>query len=119
MKNNFLKWLPRVLAIAYILFISIFAFDVFSPEYSIFDMIIGFLIHLIPSFILIIVTIIAWKKEFLGGILFILLSILFTIFFNTYKEIISFILISLILFIIGLLFILFSRTRLNLKKTKK
>jgi hypothetical protein len=46
-------WLPRILCILAILFISVFALDAFDPELSIWQQIVGFLIHLIPSFILI------------------------------------------------------------------
>lgn len=106
-----MKWLPRVLAIAYILFISIFALDAFSEEYTLLEMIVGFLVHLLPSFILVIITLIAWKKEFTGGILFIISGVGFTLFFNTYRELISFVLISIPLIVIGLLFIISGKSR--------
>ncbi len=96
--NKTLEWLPRVLAIIYAVFISIFALDGES--------FLGVLIHLIPSFVLVGIIILAWKKELYGGIVFVIFSIIFTIFFNTYREIISFLLISLPLLIIGGLFIL-------------
>ncbi len=35
----------------------------------------GFLVHLIPNYILIIVTIIAWKKPWIGGLIFVALGI--------------------------------------------
>jgi len=60
--KKILKWLPRVLMIIFIAFISIFALDVFG-EYSGFEFIVALLMHLIPSFILIIILVIAWKKE--------------------------------------------------------
>jgi hypothetical protein len=37
--------------------------------------ILAFIIHLIPSFVLIGILILAWKKEFIGGIIFITLGI--------------------------------------------
>ena len=63
-------WLPRVLCIVAILFVSIFALDAFSPELSFWSQIGAFIVHLIPSFVLLLLLILAWKKELIGGILF-------------------------------------------------
>jgi hypothetical protein len=62
--------------------VSAFALDVFGMGGSVWQEIGGFLIHLIPSYILIIATIIAWKKEFIGGIIFIALGVLAIIWIN-------------------------------------
>jgi len=61
-------WLPRIICILAILFVSMFALDAFSPELTIWQQIVGFLIHLIPSYILLAMLIVAWKWEFSGGI---------------------------------------------------
>ncbi|RZV67140.1 MAG: hypothetical protein EX254_03190 [Flavobacteriaceae bacterium] len=68
-------WLPRILCILAILFISLFALDAFSHGESTWDQIIGFLMHLIPSFVLIGILLVAWKWEKIGGIIFILLGL--------------------------------------------
>ncbi len=80
-------WLPRGLCIAAILFISMFALDSFSPDLTIWQQIGAFLIHLIPSFILAALLALAWKWEFLGGILFLIIGIVFTpiIFQHNYR----------------------------------
>ena len=96
-KNKIFFWSPRILAIIYILFISIFSLDSKS--------ILEWIIHMIPSFILIAITAIAWKWEKIGGILFIILGIAFTLFFHTYKHIIGFTMISIPVFLIGTVFI--------------
>jgi hypothetical protein len=68
-------WLPRVLSILFIVFISVFALDAFNePKW-----LLALLIHLIPTYILIIETIIAWKYEKIGGIVFILSGVIFLI----------------------------------------
>jgi hypothetical protein len=54
-----------------------FALDSFSPDLTIGQQILGFLIHLIPSFILLALLIIAWKWEFIGGLIFTLIGLLF------------------------------------------
>lgn len=100
-----LTWTPRILAILYIGFISIFAFDVFDQGYTLLETTIALFMHLLPSFILIGVTVLAWKKPKIGGIVFLGFSVIFTLFFRTYRELISFLLVSVPLFVIGSLFL--------------
>ena len=72
-----LYWASRVLAILLIIFVSIFALDALSePRWFL-----ALTMQLIPSFILIILTVVAWKYARAGGILFLvagLVLILFT-----------------------------------------
>lgn len=63
-------WIPRIICILAILFISLFASDSFAPSLTLKEQLIGFLIHLIPSFILLILLVITWKWELVGGIIF-------------------------------------------------
>ena len=76
--SKIIYWIPRVLCILAILFISMFALDSFDPRLTIWQQIGGFLIHLVPSYILVAVLIVAWKWELIGGIIFILVGIGFT-----------------------------------------
>jgi hypothetical protein len=78
-KTAILHWFPRIICILAILFVSIFAFDVFSPDLTIWQQLLALAMHLIPSFILLAALIIAWKWEFVGGIIFIIAGIYFTI----------------------------------------
>jgi len=68
-------WLPRIICILAILFVSVFALDAFSPELTIRQQLGAFIIHLIPSFILLAFLIIAWKWEYIGGIIFIIIGL--------------------------------------------
>lgn len=68
-------WLPRILCILAILFVSLFALDAFTPGHKLWQQIGDFVIHLIPSFILITVLIAAWKWEFIGGIIFTVIGV--------------------------------------------
>ena len=68
-------WLPRIICILALLFISMFAADSFAPGQTIWQQIGAFLIHLIPSFILLALLIAAWKWEFIGGIIFIIMGL--------------------------------------------
>ena len=64
-----LQWSPRILCIMAILFVSLFALDSFDPRLSLLQQIGEFLIHLIPSFVLLACLIVAWKWELIGGII--------------------------------------------------
>ncbi len=78
MNSKIIHWLPRIIVILGILFVSLFAFDSFRSGNSIWQQLLEFLIHLIPSYILLIVLLIAWKYEFIGGIIFIIISLGFS-----------------------------------------
>lgn len=70
-----MKKIIRILSIVFILFISLFALDVFGNNFRF----IALGMHLIPTIVAIILTLVAWKKEFLGGILWIVLGVFFMI----------------------------------------
>jgi hypothetical protein len=55
-----------------------FALDAFDPKLTLLQMMGGFLMHLIPSFVLIACLIVAWKWELIGGIIFTLVGIGFS-----------------------------------------
>ena len=74
-----LYWAPRIICILAILFVSLFAFDAFDPSLSIWQQIGGFLIHLVPSFILLGLLILAWKYEYIGGIILVLIGLVFSV----------------------------------------
>ena len=78
--KDFYFWLPRVICIAAILFVSMFALDSFGPGLTIWQQIGGFLIHLIPSYVLIALLVVAWKWEYVGGLLYIVLGLIFSVF---------------------------------------
>ena len=77
-KIKIYHWLPRIICILAILFISLFALDAFQPNLSIWQQIGEFLLHLVPSFILTALLIIAWKWELVGGIIFTVIGIGFS-----------------------------------------
>ena len=111
LQRKILFWTPRALATLYILFISMFALDVFGEYEKIGQILVALFMHLIPTFILIACLIVAWKKPLIGGIIFIALGLGFTLFFKTYKEFFSFLLITFPLLAIGTLFIIDQKMR--------
>lgn len=72
--SKIVYWSPRILSIIFILFLSLFAFDVFN-EYRGWNIIPALFIHLIPSFVLLVLTIIAWKHDLVGMSVFFLAAI--------------------------------------------
>jgi hypothetical protein len=65
-----LFWSPRVLAIAFIAFLSLFALDVFSEGLGFWRTILALGIHLIPCFVLTAALILAWRWEWVGAALY-------------------------------------------------
>lgn len=57
-----------------ILFISMFALDSFAPGLPLWEQIRDFLIHLAPSYALVLILWLAWVREKWGGWLFIVLG---------------------------------------------
>ena len=80
-------WLPRIICMLAILFISLFAADAFKPGLTIWQQLGAFIINLIPSFVLLAVLIIAWKWEYIGGIIFIIIGLGLSpvVFMHNYK----------------------------------
>ena len=107
MKNKKIYYWPqRVLAILFIFFISLLALDVFDGNMKIWEEIIGFLIHLIPSYLLIFSLIVAWRWQMAGGIFFILLGLGVFIMAWPKLGVINMLIICGIPIVIGILFIL-------------
>ncbi len=65
-----LFWAPRLLCIAYIVSLSLFALDVFSGFHGFRQTAAALLIHLVPSVIVALVLALAWKWEWIGAVLF-------------------------------------------------
>jgi len=75
-RGKIIFWLPRILSIIFVLFLSLFSLDVFS-EYNGWNSILPFLVHLLPSFVLLGIIIISWKRDLVGAIIFLSLAIFY------------------------------------------
>lgn len=98
------RWVPRILAILTAAFAFLFSFDAFGPGLSFWKALAGFLIHNIPTFVLIALILLSWKWPWTGGAGFILLGVLYFI-WSAGKGNAS-IIIGVILLVIGALFML-------------
>ena len=56
-----LFWAPRVLSVALIVFLSLFALDVFGEVQGFWNTVLALAIHLIPTLVLSVVLILAWR----------------------------------------------------------
>lgn len=77
--SNFVYWTPRVVSILFICFLALFSLDVIEPGRSTSEIVIGLIMHNIPVFVLLVLLVIAWKYEIVGGIAFILAGLLYSI----------------------------------------
>jgi uncharacterized membrane protein len=75
--KRLLFWSPRVLCIAFALFVSLFALDVFNEGLGWWKTILALSIHLIPTAFIVAVLVVSWRWEWVGGILFIAVGILY------------------------------------------
>jgi lysylphosphatidylglycerol synthetase-like protein (DUF2156 family) len=65
--KRLLFWAPRALCIAYAIFLSLFALDVFGEGYGFWQTLLALLIHLVPVYIVLVVLAMAWRWEWIGA----------------------------------------------------
>ena len=85
--DKILFWTPRILAIAAILFTSLFALDAFEHGENVWQKLAAFVMHLVPSIVLTVILLVAWKWEMIGGAIFLLIGMGFSpiIFIHNYR----------------------------------
>jgi hypothetical protein len=103
--RRWLFWTPRVLGILFAVFVSLFALDVFGAGYGFWETVWALLMHLIPTAILLIVLAMAWRWEWIGGILFIALGVLYMVMSWGRADWSASLILSGPLFIVGILFL--------------
>ena len=69
--KQMLFWVPRVGGILFILFISLFAFDVFEMGLDLWGTLFALFMHLLPSIVMTIGIIIGWRRGWVGAATFI------------------------------------------------
>ncbi len=98
--------IPRLIAIAFILFLTLFSLDVFTEGGSIFKELVGFIIHSLPSLLMIAVLAFNWRNPHRCGLMFLAIGALFTLRFGTFRRLDTFVLISVPPLLVGGLFLL-------------
>ena len=61
--NKILYWSPRILGILVAILVSLFALDVFGEGYNFWEMIVALVMHLIPTFLILIALAVSWCWE--------------------------------------------------------
>ncbi len=79
LRNTILRWAPRALATAFILFISLFALDAFEGQQSFGEKALSLFMHLIPTWTCLLVVALSWKREWLGSLLFSGLAVIYAV----------------------------------------
>jgi hypothetical protein len=77
--NRFLYYSPRLLGLLFVAFLALFSLDVFGTGLGFWETLLGLFIHNIPSLLLLIVVIIAWKYELVGASVFILTGLAYIV----------------------------------------
>lgn len=103
--KKILFWTPRILGILIAIFVSLFALDVFGEGYSFWETIAALAMHLIPTAVILIILVVAWRWEWVGGFLFIALGVLYITLFWDPSRLPAYLMISGPLFLVGLLFL--------------
>ena len=101
-----LFWAPRILGILFAIFISVFALDVFGQGYGLAETVLALGMHLIPTGILLVVLMLAWRWEWMGGILFPGLGLLYLVTAWGQFDWSAYLVISGPLFLEGILFLI-------------
>ena len=102
-----LFWSPRILGILFAGFLAIFAFDVFEEGRSFWGSVTAFLVHLLPSALVLVALAIAWRWEWAGCILFMGMGALCLLpFWGNGPDALTYLIMTAPMFLTGLLFCL-------------
>jgi hypothetical protein len=102
--RRLLFWTPRVLCILYAMFLSLFALDVFGQGYGFWGTILALVIHLVPTYIVLIALVIAWRWEWVSSLLFLGLGVFYLLETGGRFSWSTYLLISGPLFLLAILF---------------
>jgi hypothetical protein len=113
--RRLLFWTPRVLTILFAVFISVFALDVFDEHLSLGRTLLALAMHLIPTALIVVALVVAWRWEWVGAILFFALGAAYIVSMHERAHWDWYALIAGPLFLVGVLFLLNWRNRAQLR----
>ena len=102
--KRLLYWVPRILTILFAVFVSVFAMDVFGEGLPFWRLMLALLMHLIPTFVVLIALALAWRWEWIGGVAYVGLGVFYIWSFAGRFPLLTYVVIAGPLFLIGGLF---------------
>jgi hypothetical protein len=75
--TKIIHWAPRIAAMVIILFVGLFSLDVFEMQGTPLQLVGAFIMHSLPSIVMIVILVIAWKRPVVGFIAFMLVGLFF------------------------------------------
>lgn len=117
LSRRLLYWTPRLLCIAFAIFISLFALDVFHESLPFWRMVLALVMHLVPTFAILLLLALSWRWEWVGGIGFAVLGFLYIIMFRGRFPLSTYFVIAGPVFLLGVLFWLNWKFRKELRAT--
>ncbi len=73
--RRLLVWAPRLLALVYAGFLSLFALDVFKPPVDTWQEALALFLHLAPALVVLGVLALAWRRPWIGAIVYPILAL--------------------------------------------
>ena len=109
-----LFWAPRILTILFALFLSVFALDVFGETKGFLETLTALVLHLVPTFFVVVLLVFAWRRELIGVIAFAGLAVAYVVvMWGRGFPWVTYVMISGALLLISVLFFLSWRQRLR------
>jgi hypothetical protein len=76
-RAQWLRWMPRILGLLFAVFISLFALDAFGTGDPLRQQVVGFLIHMVPTALVVGTVVVGWRWPLMGGVLCLGLGLLY------------------------------------------
>lgn len=76
-----IHWAPRVAALLIIFFVGLFSLDVFGTGAPPLEVLAAFLMHNLPSLVMLVLLVFAWKRPVVGFVAFLIAAAAFAAFF--------------------------------------
>jgi len=102
--STVILWSARVLSLCFAAFISVFALDIFEENKSFWETALGLLIHLTPTYLVLLILIIAWNKPWIGAVVYTFLGLLYIVVAWGDFDWTAYVFISGPLFLMGILY---------------
>lgn len=72
-------WSARILGIAVCVFLGVFALDAWEPGKPVARSVVDFLVHLLPSAMVLAIVALSWRRPWIGGVAFVVLAVAYAV----------------------------------------